>query len=207
MDLRDLDRYQIWRELLNREWSAYKESPVGVFSVDGYEIAEQVGQIIGQYSPLTCLDVGCGCLPMPSYMKTSNDIKWFGIDPFAGDQLRQFDFIQGCAESLPYPDEFFNGVLFASSIDHLFNPENALQEAHRVLKPSSHIFVWFSNRVNAPVYESQGKIPFNKMHLWGFNDLTLKQLIEKTGFSVKDIEILDSQEHLLIAERNSNANP
>ena len=199
-------KYEIWHELLKREWIAYKQSPVGVFSVDGYIVAEEVGRLINQYNPKTCLDIGCGCLSLPTYMKTAKDVKWFGVDPLAGDQLRQFNFLRGCAENLPYSNNFFHSVLFASSIDHLLDPCIALREAWRVLKSGAYIFIWFTNRVNAPAYKKQGRIPFNKMHLWGFNDIILRQIIEQCGFSVKEIKILDSQECLLIGNKKHNAN-
>jgi len=197
-----LSREDIWKQLLDKEWEEYQKTPVGVFSVDGREESEEYGKVIESYNIKSCLDIGCGCLPMPAYMKTSPNVKWSGIDPFEGDRERLFEFKKGCAEDIDYPDETFDGVSFGSTIDHLLDPELALQEAYRVLQRNGYLFIWFRDRGDVIPYKDQGKKKFNKMHLWGFNSKILKELVEKQEFKVESItQMVNQLDSILVAKK------
>lgn len=50
---------------------------------------------------------------------------------------------QGCAEALPFPDATFDGVLLAFALCFLADPGKALQECHRVLRPSGSLLLGF----------------------------------------------------------------
>jgi len=49
------------------------------------------------------------------------------------------DFQEGDAEALPFPDASFDAVVMNFGLLHLGRPEEALAEAHRVLRPSGRI--------------------------------------------------------------------
>jgi len=59
--------------------------------------------------------------------------------------------LNSCA--LPHSDEYFDLVLMNEVIEHLVNPDNALKEAHRVLRPGGLLVVtspnlaWWVNRI------------------------------------------------------------
>ena len=86
------------------------------------------------------LDVGSG----PGYVAAAalgRGAQVTGID-FSGAMIalaRQrnpdIDFRRGDAEALPFPDKRFDAVVMNFSLLHLERPEQALREAHRVLKP------------------------------------------------------------------------
>ena len=174
----------IWQELQDLEWSMYQETPVGVFSVDGYKGAEMLGGILNAKIPReTCLDIGCGALPLPAYMRAAPDVKFVGIDPYEGDQERKFPFIQGYAEELPFDDNTFNSAVFATSLDHLKDPSVAIKEAGRVLKPGGKLFIWTSIRKNDKQYQEWVVAPkparYDKYHMWAFNMETIVQLVDQ----------------------------
>jgi SAM-dependent methyltransferase len=54
----------------------------------------------------------------------------------ASDRYPGVKFQQGDAESLPFPDASFDAVTMNFGVVHLANPDRALEEAHRVLRPS-----------------------------------------------------------------------
>jgi SAM-dependent methyltransferase len=79
---------------------------------------------------------------MPSYAR-SHAGGLVGIDPLRGERDREFAFVQGVAEYLPFRDRTFDRVLFATSIDHVLVPELAVGEARRVCKINGHVCLWF----------------------------------------------------------------
>ena len=54
----------------------------------------------------------------------------------ASERYPGVKFQQGDAESLPFPDASFDAVTMNFGVLHLANPDRALEEAHRVLRPS-----------------------------------------------------------------------
>jgi ubiquinone/menaquinone biosynthesis C-methylase UbiE len=59
------------------------------------------------------------------------------------------------AESIPYPDAFFDILVAADTIEHTFWPQMALQEIHRVLKPGGVLCASFPTP--------------NSLRKWGWN--------------------------------------
>ena len=70
--------------------------------------------------------------------------------PLSGEPERAFEFVQGLGEYLPFRDEWFDQVLFATSLDHMLVPRRALAEALRVLAPGGAINVWFGELDRPP---------------------------------------------------------
>jgi SAM-dependent methyltransferase len=86
----------------------------------------------------TVLDVGCGS-PQVSRGLFTPDVKYFGIDP-TFSALDEFHLI-AMAEFLPIKDASLDGIVFSTSLDHVFDYHRALDEAYRVLKPGGRLFV------------------------------------------------------------------
>ena len=156
-----------WKESQAAWISKYKTARTlkGYFSIDGLKGARLVGQLINSnIAGGSCLDVGCGILTKPFYMKIAADVKFTGIDPIAEGE-REFEFIKGNAENLPFMDKEFNGVLFATSLNHCKNPSKAINEAYRVLTDNGYLFIW--NGLNEK----------DDSHLWAFSKESLMNLL------------------------------
>jgi len=202
-----MNKKQSWKKRLDRGYKKYLKSPVGVFSTNDSNDAKKIGEIIKQYDLRNCLDIGCGGLPLPLYMKINPEVEWYGIDPLLYCQQRQFHFLCGCAEKLPFLNKYFDGVLFASSIDHLLDPITALQEAYRILKLQGYIFVWITEGRKVLLFKQQKKLgfPFDKMHLWGFTSFILTQLLKEQRFFVDAVHSLpSSRETFFVARKMEN---
>jgi ubiquinone/menaquinone biosynthesis C-methylase UbiE len=105
----------------------------------------------------TVLDVGTGTgLTLFEVVKQcQNQGRFFGIDISPGmiekaqanataQELSNCVFVVGDAETLEYPDNYFD-VVFSNSVFHWFtNKVSALKEMHRVLKPGGQVAVRFN---------------------------------------------------------------
>ena len=89
---------------------------------------------------MSILDVGCG----PGYVSAAaaeRGAKPIGLD-FSGEMIAiarkmfpQIEFNEGDAQNLPFADASFDRVLANFALLHLADPERAMAEACRVLKP------------------------------------------------------------------------
>ena len=73
------------------------------------------------------LDVGSGVEPLPSYMEPGGRRMYVGLDPLVGTAPREFDFVQGLAEHLPFRDATFDGAISATMLDHVPDPARVLE--------------------------------------------------------------------------------
>jgi SAM-dependent methyltransferase len=130
-------RWHVWERLQANGEAIYRDAPQDNLSVGARDDARAFGAFCELDGRV--LDVGCGPQAMPSY---AADAELIGIDPLTGEQPRQFSFVKGIAEFLPFRDATFDRVLFATSLDHMLSPELAVSEARRVLKPNGAVCVW-----------------------------------------------------------------
>ena len=97
------------------------------------------------------LDIGCGRGTLLQSLREGRpDTSFTGIElsdePIAiakasGLRVLKHDL----AEGLPFPDETFDLVIFGEVIEHLFDPDAALDEIYRVLKPKGRCIVTTPN--------------------------------------------------------------
>ena len=202
---RDMERvvgrrtFSLWKQVQAAGEESYQaDGPVGNFSHDNYHPSIVLGQELRRGKGGLFLDVGCGLLGKPVYMKeTEGHCRFVGIDPVAtGDralyQPREFDFLQAVGDFLPFRGGSFDGVVFSSTLDHHLKPDLALAEAYRVLKPGGELYVVETIRRVNKVYIKWlikliifGSARFNRFHCWAFTRRTIRKKIENTGFEIK----------------------
>lgn len=177
-----------WQKLQSAKVISYRRSfqqrgdYFGFFSIPGLEHAERAGATIAKVCQ-SCLDVGCGVLPRPSYMQT----KFIGIDPFFGEGGRQFPFAQAIGEYLPFPSASFPCVSFMSTLDHQIDPLVSLREAWRVLQPQGLIWIWLALRSESDAqYQRWRAQPpgtlFDDHHQHAFVKTDIERLLRDVGF-------------------------
>lgn len=101
-------------------------------------------------------------------------------------------------ECLPWEDKYFDAVIIAELIEHLYNPLNTLKEAHRVLKSGGVLLVTnpnqadfynrfvlmfkgqsiYPNLLNSHIFAPPGSRP----HIRIYTADELKIILRKTGF-------------------------
>lgn len=89
------------------------------------------------------LDVGSG-LEVPSYMKQNKISLGIGIDPLVKKQsmIYPITLIKSVGETLPFKDNTFDHISFATSFDHVIDPNVVLDETLRLLKDNGIAIFW-----------------------------------------------------------------
>lgn len=132
---------------------------------------------IKSISPLfsgNLLDVGCGSKPYKSLF--SVDL-YLGMDienPGHDHQNEDIDvFYDG--NTFPFPDNHFQSIISNQVLEHVFNPDQFLNEIYRCLKPGGYLLL------SLPFAWDEHEQPFDYARYSSFG---LKSLLEKNGFKV-----------------------
>jgi SAM-dependent methyltransferase len=149
-DERVLAKWPLWEHLQRNFVAAVSSAPDASLSLTARPDVEAFAAFC-DFSGVV-LDVGCGTQRLPSYADTSR-CRFVGIDPLPGEPERDFEFVQGIGEFLPFRSDSLDQVLLATSLDHTLVPELALAEARRVIRPGGAVNVWFGE------LERQGSVP------------------------------------------------
>jgi ubiquinone/menaquinone biosynthesis C-methylase UbiE len=119
-----------------------------------------------------CLDVGCGSALVADRI-LDIDAHYTGIDfgghhvVYALEKLRQSggrlqsSVARGDGEQLPFRDETFDVVVMSEVIEHLMQPERAVWEVARVLRPGGVFIMTTNNASEAPL-----RSPLSHLFAW-----------------------------------------
>ena len=126
------------------------------------------------------IDIGCGEKPYEEMAKpfVTNHL---GIDHMGTQHEREAIDAYASADSLPVQNESFDSALCTAVIEHLEEPQRAITECHRVLRPGAHaIFL-------APLIWHLHEEPHD---FFRFTKYALRSLFERGGFQVVEISAL-----------------
>ena len=187
----------LWQAHQAQMWQDYQDGDPGVFSGEN-EITHYLGEIIAESGGGLFLDVGCGALASPGYMATAgSQTQWIGIDPFFGDVPRDFPFVQALGEYPPFQAGVFDGVLYASTIYHQYDPGQALERTLRVIKPNGRLYIWYEPPGSSARYvfwkirRALGwPCDYSRSYRWAFTRNSLCSWLERTGWTVEDEVLL-----------------
>ncbi len=153
------------------------------------------------------LDVGCGTGYALGLLasRVKGDGQFYGVDlsekmiEKAKENYKDagnFHFIKANAESIPLQDDFFDVVICANSFHHYLNPEKALREMHRLLKPGGKLYIldptadsWIA-KVNDRIFRL-----IEAQHVKMYSTEEFRQMYQIAGFryvngkTFKDIHI------------------
>lgn len=145
------------------------------------------------------LDIGCGRGELLTAAKKEG-WKPTGIEPSAtfasyakehsGAEIR-CEAVEECG----FPEASFDVVLLSAVLEHLYNPDQTIQEISRILRPGGALFVDVPNesglyfRVGNIYQKLRGRDwvvnlapTFPPFHVFGFSSRSLKALLGKHGF-------------------------
>jgi ubiquinone/menaquinone biosynthesis C-methylase UbiE len=92
---------------------------------------------------------------------------------------------QGSVYALPFADNTFDSVLFSEVIEHLDDPDRALREIHRVLRPGGRVVIVFPNDLIFFIARlAMGMVReafYNPGHVRQWNPRSIRKLLHSTG--------------------------
>jgi SAM-dependent methyltransferase len=197
-DVRELERlfpnvFPIWDKLFENARVEYAERPNESLSVADNPGAELFRKYLLAELSGHVLDIGCGPLSLPHYLMGQNVDRIAGIDPLPGAHHREFEFVQGFAEFLPWPDGEFDAVTIATSLDHVLSLDMVFAEIKRVLVPEGVLAMWVGFVKGAKEYDplAEDIVPIDTFHIFHFDRPWFLNLINKY-FVVSDELVVDS---------------
>ncbi|MFH0732516.1 MAG: methyltransferase domain-containing protein [Candidatus Omnitrophota bacterium] len=182
--------FRLWRELLTVNSKEYTGFPAHSCSVEGHKIATHFKDFITPFLKGRILDVGCGPQPLPLYLEGYSLNKIWGIDPISEPRDHPFCFKKGVAEFLPLRRDFFDVVIAATSLDHVFLLDKAYSEIYRVVKKNGFFLAWLAFVKGAEYYNPHGeKIkPADEYHLFHFDKPWFEESFKKY-FTIEKVVI------------------
>jgi ubiquinone/menaquinone biosynthesis C-methylase UbiE len=169
----------------DRVWSRYVAKSLGFL---------QHWAVIG--SDETVLDVGCGTGTFEHLiLQTQPEQAITGVDLSAGmlaiarqkcQGYPQVGFTLAAATDLPFADCSFDRVVTASALHHFADPQAALQEMRRVLKPKGELVIldWCNDDWRCRVYDFVLR-RFDPAHQRCYTQAELHGLLAGAGYQVQ----------------------
>lgn len=164
------------------------------------------------------LDAGCRNAGHLVRLMKSNDVTAIGIDPLAvhieraeaavlaADLAERATILQGVAQSVPFPDAFFDFIWCRDVLGVIDQLPEALAEMRRVLNPDGHLLVYtvFSTELLEPretdlVHLPMGNVPAN------YDRARVERLFAEAGLSIERQEEIGTQWREYEEERSQPA--
>ena len=76
-------------------------------------------------------------------------------------------FVEASATNMPFPDNAFDAIWTFRVLEHIPNPERALLEMRRVVKPGGYILLHFANDVDRYTAQGYRVRPYSDFDIWG----------------------------------------
>lgn len=149
------------------------------------ELFELAG-LFGKKAPVRAADIGCGAGASIAYLRRlhpSWDIR--GIDP--DPKMRRDKTVDtGKAESLPYPASSLDAVLMECSLSKTGDPDQALRESLRVLKPDGWLLIsdlYARKKELKTTFSAEGARPGRLEYA-----KTIVSRLRRAGFSIMEMQ-------------------
>ena len=195
----DSDTWRAWEVLQDNGAITYEVDPehnLGVGDRSDFLAFGEFCKLAG-----VVLDVGCGPQAWPTHFGTAAPgTRFVGVDPLVGERPADYPQVRGLAEHLPFADESFDHIVFATTIDHFVDPVAALREAIRVRRPNGTIEAFLGHKrdgaptpAHSPDWYLELKPPNgydDLFHIKRIDPAAAEELFARSGLQIADSETL-----------------
>jgi len=184
-----------WSKLQESGKKLYDNFPHLNLSVKGRKDVETFKEFSSFHGKV--LDVGCGPI-IPAYLQNNKEIEYaIGIDPLVNsykfNKNEPVDLLKAIGEFMPFKDEIFDIISFATSFDHVIDPNRVLEETRRLLKKDGQAIFWIEGKGPTDEEKIDSKKSLGKIK----SNSKIKQLAKKTiKVTKKQIKMLKNPEIL-----------
>jgi len=130
------------------------------------------------------LDLGCGDGALGKHKPAGREVHGLEIDPRRVSQLSGYESAHvwdlDVEQSLPFPDEYFDGIVAKDILEHVQKPWVLLREVRRVLAPGGRV-------VASVICHRSRHVWADYTHVRGFTMSTARQLFSDAGFDVRAV--------------------
>jgi SAM-dependent methyltransferase len=163
--------FEAWRVRLAEMQAAFDQTKAGNAAnpADIYSLLFRA--FVNRHVGGCVLDVGCGPFGKPYYLLDYPSRMIIGLEPLGQRGPSDIEIVEGISEYLPWPDQSFNTVISATSLDHCLSLQKSLSEIVRVLAPDGRLLLWIGSNPGSPPYQpdAPGFVPADKFHLFHFD--------------------------------------
>lgn len=139
---------------------------------------KELARAFSLYAGGKLLDIGCGDKPY-GHLTAEYVSEHIGLDHAGSEHdLSRADLI-GTAYSIPLDDEHVDTILCTAVLEHLEEPQDALREAYRVLKPGGYAIY------TVPLFWHLHEEPRD---FYRYTKHGLRYLFEKSGFTIVELK-------------------
>jgi SAM-dependent methyltransferase len=125
------------------------------------------------------LDFGCGERPYEELFRKAQSYTGVDLRESGHDHGRSRVDVFYDGKTLPFPDGRFDAVVSFEVFEHVFNPEEALAEIRRVLKPGGQLLL------TTPFAWDEHEAPYDFARYTSYG---IRHLLERCGFEVLEIK-------------------
>ena len=180
-------------DLHDRDWLETKASDD--FYADSPRYPDIV-DVVTQTSPRELLDIGCGSGYLAKLLKTRlPGLSVDGIDISAAalerakDHLGQWWQCNIDEVDLPVESNRYDTAVCVEVIEHLYDPDHALREIYRILRPDGCAVITVPNlafwRFRVDLFRGRVPLPaLDRRHLHQFNQPIFERTLADAGFQV-----------------------
>jgi len=140
------EQWNAFKKLIENFVISYNQHPEVNVSYDVRQDAFDFGDFC-KYKGVV-LDIGSGPHKVPSYIKYKRnpDAQYFGLDILEGEHPREYNFVQGMGEHLPFKDNLFDVTISGTSLLHYVDIKVGIAEALRVTKSEGYLCIWLGTK-------------------------------------------------------------